>query len=148
MNTNNATTNSSASAATNATADKLETINVKSENLINLTPHTIVLFDQNGTEFFNVQPSGTIARIDEETQQTGVFCVEQTDGTTVSIPAVVKTYSDVQNLPDPTPGVVYIVSLLVAQRCPDRKDLWVPDTGSGAVRQQGRIVGTTRLQHV
>ena len=35
---------------------------------------------------------------------------------------------DIVNLPDPKPGTYYIVSKIVAQACPERKDLIFPGT--------------------
>lgn len=38
----------------------------------------------------------------------------------------ILTYGPVTGLPDRAPGVILIVSRLVAQACPDRDDLWFP----------------------
>jgi len=50
------------------------------------------------------------------------------------------------DLPEPQPGVIYIVSLPVAICCTDRRDLVVPDE---AVRDSdGHVIGCKRLSRV
>lgn len=102
-----------------------------------------------------VQPSGTVAR---------VSTVYQDCGKIGDIPVVRVTYGKVEGLP-PAPArkddlladydeacagtadvPVYLVSGLVLENCRGRADVFAPDTGAGAVRDDaGRIIGTTRL---
>lgn len=49
---------------------------------------------------------------------------------------VETTYGEVQNVPDPQEGVVYIVNMIVLDRMPNRKDLIAPDSGPSAVRNE------------
>ena len=46
---------------------------------------------------------------------------------------------EVVNLPDPTPGTYYIVSKMLAQACPERKDLIFP--GTVVRNESGDVVG-------
>ena len=93
---------------------------------INLTPHAIKLND--GTVF---EPSGTIARVStnhSEFDADGICRI---------------VFGDVQNLPSPQEGVVYITSGMVAAAViKDRHDVVSPATGHPeCVRDEnGRIV--------
>ena len=103
--------------------------------LINLTPHAITIVRDGGN--ITLPPSGTIARCTVARRQVG-----SVDG----IPINRTVFGAVEGLPDPQPGTYYIVSALVAQACPDRHDLLLPDD---TVRDdQGRIVGCRALATV
>jgi len=105
--------------------------------LVNLTPHEIVVYDANNNVVLRVPPSGTVAR---------VKTYEKVIGSVNGVPLVKTEYGQVEGLPDPQPGTVYIVSLLVLQALAGkRSDLVAPNTAPtplGAVRDaEGRIVG-------
>lgn len=86
--------------------------------IINLTPHTITIIDDNGNVVGSYESAG-LARVD-------------------SLPL-----GDVVGLPEPEDGTVYVVSVLVAERLPHRADLRVP---GGQVRDgDGRIIGCRSL---
>ncbi len=109
--------------------------------LINLTPHpiTIVVGDQK----LVLAPSGNVARVSQGYRDLGTLGLGDTN-----IPVVATTYGDIVNLPDPEPGVFFVVSALVAQAAwaAGRRDVLAPDTGAGAIRdEEGKIVGVTRL---
>ena len=90
---------------------------------INFTPHIVRLND--GTEF---APSGKVARV------TSVYSPFDANGI-----ANVK-FGEVQNLPEPEDGIVYIVSAFVAAACHARKDVVSPATGHpNAVRKDGQV---------
>jgi len=100
------------------------------EMVVNLTPHAITFVDSNGDIALTVEPSGTIARVTTETIVTGIC---------VGIPVTETKFGEVENLPEPQEGVVYIVSSLVAQRCKGRDDVFIPNE---SVRDEnGRIIG-------
>lgn len=92
-------------------------------NFVNLTPLAIVMND--GRVF---EPSGVLARVSNsftEFDENGVCSV---------------VYGDVENVPKPKEGVLYIVSAMVLAAS-DRSDLVAPATGHPAcVRENGRIV--------
>jgi hypothetical protein len=109
---------------------------------INLTPHAIVvrLNDGNGTDV-TFPPSGKIARVDELPTQ----IVGEVDG----IPILSRTvFGQVIDLPEPTEGIRYIVSGLVAGVV-YRSDVFAPATGpkDGPIRNdKGHIVAVVALK--
>lgn len=105
---------------------------------INLTPHDVVLVDLNTKEVKRTfKASGELARVTTSTE-----IVDNIDG----IDITVTKFSEVYGLPEPQDGLIYIVSLAVAQRVTGRSDVLVPN---GSVRdEQGRIIGCTSLARV
>jgi hypothetical protein len=98
--------------------------------LVNLTPHPINLLSEEG-EALELQSSG-VARIAMTAHQAGYIARYRL--------AFLKP-GDIDGLPAPLPGVVYVVSALVAQAVPERADVVSPDTGPGAIRNaKGHIV--------
>ena len=105
--------------------------------IINLTPHAITFVDAEGNVKLVVEPSGKIARVKATTVVTGEFC---------GIPVTATEYGEIQNLPERAKGTVYVVSSLVAQRVPEREDVFIPNE---SVRDsEGRIIGCRSLGHV
>ena len=95
---------------------------------INLTPHAVNIVD--GPTI----PSSGLCRLSVTTEEVGNI-----DG----VPMVRTVYGDVQGLPSPKEGTIYIVSSLVASRVPDRHDIAVP---TEFVRDDaGRILGCRAL---
>lgn len=111
---------------------------------INLTPHALVLRTTGGD--ITVAPSGTQARVAVTPQDAG--SVEADGG--LLVPVVVNTYGAVEGLPPPEEGTVYLVSLLILDRCAGRTDVMAPDTGATAVRypdgpRKGQVEAVVRL---
>lgn len=105
--------------------------------IINLTPHTINICNASGEIIREIPASGQLCRVSSRTVQTG-----EIDG----IPVTETQFGDVENLPAPQDGTVFIVSLAVASRVPERQDVFVP---SESVRDaQGRIIGCKSLGRV
>jgi len=105
--------------------------------LINLTPHTVKICDENGSIIRDIPPTPPAARV-------GSTLVEREpiDG----IPFSETIFGEVENLPAPQAGVFYIVSQVVIAACPGRIDLIRPDTGPDCLRDEaGRIVAVRRL---
>jgi len=105
---------------------------------VNLTPHTIkiVALATDGKEIV-VEPSGTIARV-----ETIEKVIAEVDG----IPIVKRTFGEVKGIPAPEEGVGYIVSAMVLSAVKGRIDVYAPDTGSTAIRNdKGQIEAVTRL---
>lgn len=111
--------------------------------LVNLTPHHIVLRGTNDRELV-VPPSGQVVRVmnvpgpllrpADEILPTPIFGADEP--------------GEVVGLPDPAPDTFYIVSSVVADAV-GRADVVFPATGpaDGAVRnEQGQIVAVTRLK--
>jgi len=103
--------------------------------IINLTPHAITLkVGETSTTF---APSGTLARVQQSTQDAG-FSVA---GANVST----NSFGEVLGLPEPQEDVFLIVSGLVLSALQgSRADVIAPRTDSTAVRnEQGHIVAVT-----
>ena len=101
--------------------------------LINLTPHDITFISENGENRI-IPPSGELARVAAKTVTVGYI-----DG----IPVTTTEFGAVEGLPEPAANTIYIVSSLVAQRVPERIDVYVP---SESVRDEnGRIIGCKSL---
>lgn len=103
--------------------------------VMNLTPHTVNIVTESG--IIDYPASGRIARVSARTQVIGKLG---------NIPITRTVYGEVEGLPEPEEGVIYIVSSLVAQRVPERTDVFVP---SESVRDdQGRIIGCKSLGRI
>lgn len=106
--------------------------------LINLTPHDVVLRLEEGRE--KIYPSEGNARVTTHSEVVG-----QVDGVEI----VSQQYGDIDGLPSPQDGVLYIVSLVVRQaaQAQGRDDVISPDTSpQGAIRDgEGRIVAVRRF---
>lgn len=94
----------------------------------NLTPHKIVLPD------LTIEPSNQVARCAE---------VSAPAGTIDGIELITRSYGAVAGLPEPQPGVMYIVSALVRLACPGRHDLASP--GDVVRDAAGQIIGCKNL---
>ena len=97
--------------------------------VVNLTPHPIVVECKDGVRK-TYHPSGEVARVEMED-----ICVAYLDG----IPVYKGKVKKVTGIPNPQPGVVYIVSLFVLQHCKDRHDLVAPDTNGAIRNKDGQI---------
>ncbi|WP_432559347.1 hypothetical protein [Granulicoccus sp. GXG6511] len=103
--------------------------------LINLTPHHVTVFTDAGEVTFAA--TGTFARLAETKTSAADLTTAQGD-----VPTEVVTYHGLTDLPDPQPGMAYLVSRVVAAES-DRTDLYFP---SGEVRDKdGRIIGCRTL---
>ena len=114
---------------------------------INLTPHAVRL----RTDAANTAP--TAAESDIIIASSGVARVATTPGKEIGSADGVALYGrtvfgEVEGLPAPAPGTIFIVSALVAGRVTGRDDVFAPGTGpkDGAVRdEKGQIYAVTRL---
>lgn len=107
-------------------------------DVVNLTPKDILIKTADGRRFF-FPASGQLAKMDVAVSYLGAI-----DGVQV----VKTTFSGPTGIPerDPARRCVYLVSSLVAGNCPGRPDVFSPDTGPSAEKQDGRIVSVRRLQ--
>ena len=106
-------------------------------NIINLTPHDVKVFADEQEHVF--PKSGTVARVNSTSQH-----FRFVNG----LPVHRTIYGEVENIPKPQEGVIYIVALLVAQVLGNsRVDIVCPDTGpDSAVRdEKGLIAGVRRF---
>ncbi len=103
--------------------------------IVNLTPHAVTFATRDGSR--TIEASGDVARCTTRTAVVG-----EVDGILVTR----TEFGDVRGLPGPQEGTIYVVSSLVAQRVPERADVFVPNE---AVRDEhGRIVGCKSLGRV
>lgn len=101
-------------------------------NIINLTPHTLNI--HTGTTTLDVDPSGTVARV----------AMTETELPSVGgIPVVSTSYGEVENLPAPKEGTIYVVSGMVEAQT-SRPDVYAP--GPLVRNEEGRPVGCKGLK--
>jgi hypothetical protein len=107
-------------------------------NIVNLLPHDFTLCDDAGNVILSIPPTEPAARVSSITNVIG-----EIDG----IPITSIDFGEIKNLPEPRAGTIYIVSLLVQQAAPHRKDLYRPDTSPGNVVRDdaGQIIGVKAL---
>ncbi|MCK9576450.1 MAG: hypothetical protein M0R51_11055 [Clostridia bacterium] len=107
------------------------------KNIINLTPHDIILCDENGTVIQSIPSTGKIARAQEIRTQ-----IDEING----IPVYKIEYGNTIDLPEPQDNTIYIVSSLTAQAAKDRTDLYIP---ADSVRDaHGKIIGCRGLAKI
>ena len=88
--------------------------------LVNLCPHDVTIVDGDGNVIVVLpHEEGKLARV-----ATTEIPAENTLG--YSFPVVHREWGQVTGLPDPQPGVAFIVSAAVVSACPGRKDIYSP----------------------
>lgn len=88
--------------------------------VVNLTPHTLNVCNAEGDPLAEFPPSGKTARIDVQYRQTGRLNLDETD-----VPVFEAEYGDIEGLPAPEEGVVFVVSGMVKAQT-DREDVFSP----------------------
>lgn len=110
---------------------------------INLTPHPIGFVDQDDNLLLRVE-STAVARVSSQTTTVGYFRING-----VQVPRTHTEYGQVEGLPDPTPGTIFIVSGMIisalAQQGIHRDDLFTP--GLQVRDDQGRVIGCRSLDN-
>lgn len=105
--------------------------------LVNLTPHNIVVFNEKTEEEVTIQPSGIVARV-----STKNVPYDEVYGYGITIYR--QEFGEIEGLPEPEDGTVYIVSTIVRQAAKEqgRQDVISPDTSpNGVIRnEKGEIV--------
>jgi hypothetical protein len=105
-----------------------ESVPVRDVRFMNLTPHDINLLTRESGQYRNlpleialtIKPSGVIARVSYSPH-----IVERLRMDGVEIPVTKTRTYNVTNLPEPQPGVAYIVSKAVAEAARERDDLYI-----------------------
>lgn len=95
-------------------------MSTKPPAIINLTPHAINIVVAPGAPTLELPPSGLVARVTESMEEVvpsplGKDC-----------PVFRATYGEVEGLPAPLGGAVYVVSAMVRAAVPNRKDVFSP----------------------
>lgn len=107
------------------------TANRVTEEIINLTPHDIVVM-ADGEEIARFQSQG-VARATMERVETGKMLLGG------RVPLYRRKCVGLEGLPQPQENTYYIVSGYVKSECPEREDVICPDT---FLRDEsGRILG-------
>lgn len=114
---------------------------MKRVKLVNLTPHPIDIVPF--ASRITVPASGIVARVREVSEATGWFKVGDD---LVDIPTITRIYGDVDGLPPPEEGVVYIASSIVAMRAWERGRNDVVSPGDPVRDSNGRVIGCQNLQ--
>jgi hypothetical protein len=105
-------------------------------NYVNLTPHAITVRFDDGSEFV-IPASGKVCRV---SSTPGLEIPDRPD----HIPVFTSpTFGEVEGLPEPSIGMVYIVSRAAAARCVGRPDVVAPGR---AIRKEGKVVVTRLVQ--
>src|SRR5690554_3370931 len=105
----------------------------------NLTPHPVNLILDGHT--ITLPPDGTPPRVATTETPAGTVAVDGAE-----VPVVQVGTGDLEGLPDQQPGVWLLVSRMVAEAAPHRRDLVIPH---GLVRDDvGRVVGCSALGQV
>lgn len=107
---------------------------VKTTTLINSTPHAVNLLKPDLTPLVTIPSNGIIARCSQKTTGAGFIG---------DIPITQTSFGEVEGLPEEKEGVYYIVSRLVMQACPSRRDLLVPNELQRD--EEGHIIGCLSL---
>ena len=99
------------------------------ERFVNLTPHKVNIITPEGVE--REFESEGVARIDE----TDFKVLRVHDGIQIRQ----TQYGEVVGLPEAQDGVLYIVSFMVRERLPERRDLVSPDSGKTCLRENNNM---------
>jgi hypothetical protein len=111
-------------------------------NILNLTPHALSLMPAGPDgPVVTIPPSGQVARRAVDRVQVDTVTVKG-----VTVPVMQIRFGAMSDLPAPRPNTIYVVSALVAQTVPGRRDVYIVDD---AVRDdQGRVIGAKALAHI
>lgn len=112
---------------------------------VNLTPHPVVLSNGALRITFEKQAGTPVARVKEVIEERNIEH-EVAPGMKITLPINNVKRVEVHNLPEPTPGVMYIVSSMVAQHV-KREDVIAPITDATCERDAlGRVVSVKGFQ--
>lgn len=110
--------------------------------VVNYTPHSVTLLGSAPENYVRMRfDSRGVARCAEIVEALTPITWDPfgDSGMTDALPIVSKRFADVTGLPEPKDNVMYIVSQIVADACPERCDLLVP---SDVVRDaSGQVIG-------
>lgn len=104
--------------------------------IVNLTPHTLNIFDEDGNEVMTIEPSGQIARLKTWKHRA------ELDFYSGPVPLYVTRVDEPEGLPEWRSGTIFVVSGVFRAACP-RPDLWQP--GELLRDEQGRPIGCIGL---
>jgi len=109
---------------------------MKVSRIINLTPHPVNI--QTDSSIIEIPPSGKVERCVESITE-----IEPIEHNGIRIRAQVKAFGKVENLPEAENGVIYVVSLPVAQAVKNRPDVFT--IGDAIRNEKGQVIGAKTL---
>ncbi len=104
--------------------------------LVNCTPHSLTILDEDGQKVYILPPSGTVARV----------AVTRTQAFTLhGVPVYRAVTGPLVDVPDPAPDVYYVCSLVAAQAAwaAGRDDVLAP--GELIRNAEGQPIGSLGL---
>ncbi|MBV5311550.1 hypothetical protein [Chromatium okenii] len=109
--------------------------------MLNLTPYAITIFAEDGNSSVTILPSSTVAKVETIERVVGSIDIEG-----IKVPIVKAIFGDVTGL-DFQDDEPVIVSSMVLERLEGFADIYAPDTGDTAIRDDdGLLMGVTRLK--
>ncbi len=117
-------------------------------NIVNCTPHEVVLVGEDGGVLLRIPPSGIVARVREETSPAGEVTVLPGGPLTVggvAVPLIRRRWGEIEGLPPKQFRTLYITSTLVAAAAwaMGRRDVVAP--GELVRDSEGRVIGCRNL---
>lgn len=107
--------------------------------VVNLMKHACTLKIRGETHTF--PPSGKVAHVEEILTPVNTVKISG-----VQVPICSRRFGTVENLPPVIPGTIYIVPSMVLQAVPERGDVFAPDSGKSAQRNdKGHVVSVCQL---
>ncbi len=116
--------------------EKMQSVCFNGVNFVNLTPHAITIIISDSKQL-TIPASGLIARVSQ---------IEEILPPIAGIPVIRATLGEVEGLPSPIKGTVYIVSALTAGAISGRDDVYVP--GDLIRDTDGQPVGCRGLKKI
>ncbi|MER7114145.1 hypothetical protein ABT332_06610 [Saccharomonospora azurea] len=119
--------------------------------IVNLTHHPVKIYSEDTPDrvenpddgvLLTLPPAGQFARLSEAVTGEDTFVTEEG----VKIPVSLVSYAEIQGLPEPQEGVLWVVPLMTALAATGRTDLLVPY--EQVRNQEGTVVGCRRLGRV
>lgn len=110
-------------------------------HIVNLTPHALNIYNEDGALVECVAPSGTVARVEVKRERQPDLV--RGHGL-MELPVYTTTHGEVEGLPgDSDLGKIYVVSGMTRAACPGRVDVYQP--GELLRNDDGQVVGCIGL---
>lgn len=103
--------------------------------MINLTPHAITIRTPEGGDI-TIPPSGVVAKVATQ---------EEMVDTLNGVPVIRRTFGAVTGLTLPAQEPVLVSSMVLGALPQGTRNVFAPDTGATAIRENGQVVAATRL---
>jgi len=112
-----------------------------SDRLINLTGHTITIYDEVGNQL-TIPPEGDRLGVDSRQKEIGFVAKFP-----IQVPIIIiNRQINQDDLPPKIPGTAYIVSMVTAMAYPERTEFLVP--GEKVRDEHGRIIGCKNFRMI